>query len=112
VKLIVGALRYPEGEPSRQHANAPDDISDIDLTELTVELDAPIVVSSGRTARGALRIYNKGADPIVICTNGQVTAEVIDPEQWRSLAISLARKLCQATTSALLPARPLLFPSS
>jgi hypothetical protein len=46
---------------------------------MTVELDAPIIVSSGHTVRGALRIHNLRADTIVICTNGQVTAQVVDP---------------------------------
>ncbi len=46
---------------------------------MTVELDAPIVVASGQTVRGALRVHNLSANVIVICTNGQVTAQVADP---------------------------------
>ena len=46
---------------------------------MTVELEAPIVVASGHHTRGALRIHNTGTDPIVIATNGQVTAQVVDP---------------------------------
>ena len=79
VALVVGLLHYPGPEPPRQHANAPDDIAEMDPTVMTVELDAPIVVASGHHTRGALRIHNTGTDPIVIATNGQVTARVVDP---------------------------------
>jgi hypothetical protein len=79
VELVVGLLHYPGPEPPRQHANAPDDIAEMDPTVMTVELDAPIVVASGHHTRGALRIHNTGTDPIVIATNGQVTARVVDP---------------------------------
>jgi hypothetical protein len=79
VELVVGLLHYPGPEPPRQHANAPDDIAEVDPTVMTVELDAPIVVASGHHTRGALRIHNTGTDPIVIATNGQVTARVVDP---------------------------------
>ena len=46
---------------------------------MTVELDAPIVVASGPHVHGALRFHNLSADPIVIKTNGVVTAQVVDP---------------------------------
>jgi hypothetical protein len=77
VKLVVGMSPYPE-RPARRHS-APEDIPDLDPTVMTVELQAPIVVSSGSTVRGALRIHNLGADAIVIFTNGHVTAQVVDP---------------------------------
>ena len=79
VELVVGSLRYPQRQPRRQPAGAPDDIPDIDPRLMTVELDAPIVVASGRTVRGALRVHNLSANTIVILTNGQVTAQVVDP---------------------------------
>ncbi len=79
VELVVGFLRYPQRQPQRQHAGAPDDIPDMDRALMTVELDAPIVVKSGRTVRGALRVHNLSADAIVILTNGHVTAQVVDP---------------------------------
>ena len=55
VELVVGAFSYPDRKPQREHAGAPEDIPDMDLTLMTVELDAPIVVASGHTVRGALR---------------------------------------------------------
>ena len=79
VELVVGFLRYPQRQPQRQHTGAREDIPDMDPTLMTVELDAPIVVQTGRTVRGALRIHDLSADTIVICTNGQVTAQVVDP---------------------------------
>ena len=54
-------------------------LADIDPSELTVGLDAPIVVASGRNAQGGLRIHNLTADAVVLSTNGHVTAEVVDP---------------------------------
>jgi hypothetical protein len=79
VELVVGFLRYPQRQPRRQHAGAPEDIPDMDLTLMTVELDAPIVVQTGLTVRGALRVHNLSADTVVILTNGHVTAQVVDP---------------------------------
>jgi hypothetical protein len=79
VELIVGFLRYPERLPRRQRPSAPDVIPDLDPTLMSMELEAPIVVSSGRTAQGALRIDSLTTGGIVICTNGQVTAQVVDP---------------------------------
>ncbi|MGA2527654.1 MAG: hypothetical protein ABSG36_00675 [Acidimicrobiales bacterium] len=80
VELTVGAFRYPERQPLRQPASASDDIAEIDPSELTVELDAPVVVASGRTIMGALRVHNMSAHTSVIATNGQLTAEVVDPQ--------------------------------
>ena len=79
VKLVVGIGPYPERRPSRPRTGAPDDIRDMDPTLRTVELDAPIVVKSGRTVRGAVRVHNLSADTIVMWTNGHVTAQVVDP---------------------------------
>jgi hypothetical protein len=78
VKLVVGLRPYPEPQPRRQ-VGAPDHIPDMDPTVMSVALDASIAVSSGHTARGALRVHNMSADAIVTCTNGQVTAQVVDP---------------------------------
>ena len=79
VILVVGVLRYPECEPWREHSHGRGDLADIDPSELTVGLDAPIVVASGRNAQGGLRIHNLTADAVVLSTNGHVTAEVVDP---------------------------------
>ncbi|MGD0985797.1 MAG: hypothetical protein ABSA65_18610 [Acidimicrobiales bacterium] len=80
VELVVGFLRHPQRQPRRQHTGARDDIPDMDPKSMAVELDAPIIVASGRTVRVALRVHNLSADTIVICTNGQVTAQVLDPD--------------------------------
>ncbi len=83
VELVVGSLSYPERQPWRPRAiregrgriTTPGrPIPDIDPNEMTVELDAPIVVASGHHVHGALRVHNLSADPIVIKTKGVVTA--------------------------------------
>ena len=78
VELTVGAFGHPRRQLRRQLLSTSD-ISEMDPNELAVELDAPVVVASGHTVRGALRVNNMSADPVVICTNGQVTARVVDP---------------------------------
>jgi hypothetical protein len=69
---IIGIHRGRISTPGRP-------IPDIDPNEMTVELDAPVVVASGHHVHGALRVNNLSADPIVIKTNGVVTAQVVDP---------------------------------
>ena len=78
VKLVVGSLLYPSGERWRISPKT-DGITEMDPTEMTVTLDAPIVVASGHHVNGALRVHNLSADQIVIKTNGVVTAQVVDP---------------------------------
>jgi hypothetical protein len=78
VRLLVGFRRYPEQELSGG-MSAPDGVPEMDPTEMSVEIDAPIVVASGHTMRGALRVYNRSAHDIAVLTNGQVTAQVVDP---------------------------------
>jgi hypothetical protein len=85
VELVVGSLSYPERQPWRISTKT-DAISEMDPTEMTVELDAPIVVASGQNVRGALRVHNLSAAPIVIhgrqdpiLPNGKVVhAQVVD----------------------------------
>jgi hypothetical protein len=73
----------------------------------------PSSCPSGHTVRGALRIHNLRADTIVICTNGQVTAQVVDPRS-RAVVGGFAggQILPGVYFRALLPAKPLSFPSS
>jgi hypothetical protein len=48
--------------------------------EFEVGLEAEIVIVSGATKRGILRIHNRGAAEAIIETNGGVTARVVDPQ--------------------------------
>jgi len=75
VSLTVGALGYPEGEPPledrRQEESGPG---------IEVDLAQPVVVSSGHTVRTTLRVTNREAHELVLHTNGQLVARVLDPE--------------------------------
>lgn len=51
----------------------------LDTGEVAAELDGPAVVGSGRTLVHGLLLRNLTDRPLEIVTNGQVTAEVVDP---------------------------------
>lgn len=79
VDLTVGALPYPPGrQPRRPPATGqPPDL--LDPQEIAAELDGPAVVSSGQTLRHGLLLRNLTDRELQIATNGQVTADVVDP---------------------------------
>ena len=82
VDLTVGALPYPPGRPPRRARPRPpgEPADPLDPREAEAELDGPAVVRSGHTLRHRLLIRNHTGDELVIATNGQVTASVVDPE--------------------------------
>lgn len=79
VDLTVGALSYPPGrQPRRPPARGlPPDL--LDPQEIAAELDGAAVVSSGQTLRHGLLLRNLTDRELQIATNGQVTADVVDP---------------------------------
>jgi hypothetical protein len=78
VRLIVGALEYPTRQP--EYAPSADSAAlPVDPREMRVELDGPLAVRSGETVTHGLLLTNLTAEPIVVNTNGQLTADVIDP---------------------------------
>jgi hypothetical protein len=79
VKLTVGVLPYPPGrQPPRPPAiRPPADL--LDPHEIAAELAGPAVVSSGHTLRHGLLLTNRTGGELEIATNGQVTADVVDP---------------------------------
>jgi hypothetical protein len=83
VRLTVGALPYPPGRAPagpRERALSPRrPVELLDPAEVEAELDGPAVVRSGHTLRHGLMLRNLTEDEIVIATNGQVTAVVVDP---------------------------------
>lgn len=83
VDLTVGALPYPPGRPPRRPrpAGEPADerVALLDPAEAGAELDGPAVVRSGHTLRHGLLVRNRAGTELVIATNGQVTAVVVDP---------------------------------
>lgn len=74
VRLVVGVLGYPEGEPPpgdwRQTLAAPD---------IAVSLSEPLVVASGGNARATITVTNNEAWVIVVNTSGQLLGRVLDP---------------------------------
>jgi len=85
VELSVGAFPYPLGARSddkewRDPGSARPHLPLLPDGEFEVDLESEVVVSSGATVSGSLRVRNRGASVVVIETNGVVTARVIDPE--------------------------------
>ena len=64
---------------NRSGAVAPPPLPLLPLEEFKVSLEGEIVVESGGTTSGVLRIHNRGSAEAVIDTNGGVTARVVDP---------------------------------
>jgi hypothetical protein len=79
VELTVGALPFPPGRqpPHPPATGLPADL--LDPHETVTELDGPAVVRSGHTLRHGLLLRNRTARDLQIATNGQVTADVVDP---------------------------------
>ena len=84
VELVVGWLHYPDGARSmpvgsgsaKSRHPAPESLPN----ELSVSLDDDLVVRSGDNLKSTIRLHNHGQDDVVVLTNGQVTAPVVDPE--------------------------------
>ena len=85
VELTVGVFPYP---PSSEvddaavgdRATARPQLPLLPEDEFEVGLGGEIVVPSGGTVHGSLRLRNCGSAEVVIETNGGVTARVVDPE--------------------------------
>lgn len=79
VDLTVGAQPYPSGSRPRSLGGrlnipppaAPDQVG--------IELDGPLTVRAGHTARHGLLVTNRTGTDLAISTNGQLTAVVVDP---------------------------------
>ncbi len=84
VDLTVGYLHFPDrqwldhsGQPRRARPEGRAPLLDPD--EISVSLDDELQARSGYDFRSGLVVRNLGADDVVVRTNGQVTAAVIDP---------------------------------
>ncbi|MGH9069664.1 MAG: hypothetical protein ACRDX8_00510 [Acidimicrobiales bacterium] len=81
VRLVVGFLRYPQQTREREPIEpGRDRVPDLDPAEAAVELDGPLAVRSGYTANHALWLTNLGGPELSVDTNGQLTADVVDPD--------------------------------
>ena len=86
VDLTVGLLAYPAREPRWPlPGRSPAEL--LDLQQVTVDLDGPALVRSGHTARHGLLVHNLTGENLEIATNGQVTAEIVEPETGRMVGI-------------------------
>jgi hypothetical protein len=84
VELRVGVFPYPPAPGTDDQQKGPPAAARPKLPllpseEFEVGLEGEIVVSSGGTKGGVLRIHNRGSTESVIETNGGVTARVVDP---------------------------------
>jgi hypothetical protein len=85
VDLTVGFLHFPDrqwldhaGRPRR--ARRPEDrVPLLDPDQISVSLDEVLEARTGYDFRAGLVVRNLGAEDVVVRTNGQVTAAVIDP---------------------------------
>src|SRR5215471_5925629 len=79
IDLTVGALPYPPGCQA-PHPPAPGQLPDLlNPHEAAADLDGPAVVSSGHTLQHGLLLRNLTGHELRIATNGQITADVVDP---------------------------------
>jgi hypothetical protein len=85
VNLTVGYLHYPDrallrfdGTPLERAM--PDRPPLLPVDRAVVSVPEHLHVRSGRHRQSELEVHNRGADDIVVLTNGMVTAMVVDPE--------------------------------
>jgi hypothetical protein len=85
VELRVGVFPYPPVPGADHWEKGPPAVAGPQLPllpseEFEASLEGEIVVVSGETNRGVLRIHNRGSAEATIDTNGAVTARVVDPQ--------------------------------
>jgi hypothetical protein len=84
IDITVGYLHYPDcqfsGLLGQLFANSSQRRPEVLPDAFRVALEDPLEVRSGANSRGAMRLINDGPAEVVVQTNGQVTAVVIDPE--------------------------------
>jgi hypothetical protein len=85
VELRVGALSYPP-DPDASAVLGDRPANPVaDPTQIRVELDRPLSIASGDTARHGLLLTNLTQEAVTVATNGQLTAQVADPSTGRSV---------------------------
>jgi hypothetical protein len=86
VQLRVGALSYPL-DPNMAVASSSDRPANpvADPTQLRIELDGPLSIASGHTARHRLLLTNLTDQAVTVHTNGQLTAHIADPKTSRAI---------------------------
>ena len=82
VHLVVGALSYPSRTLPRALHERPT-VPELDSADVAAELDGPLSIRSGHTEHHGLLVHNSREEEVGIATNGQLTAEVVDPATGR-----------------------------
>ena len=80
VNLTVGALPYPHGRQPQHPPRTGEPADLLDPHETATEVGGLAVVSSGHTLRHSLLLRNLTDRELLIATNGQITAVIVDPQ--------------------------------
>lgn len=84
VDLTVGYLHYPDRTwPHPLPGTATDPVALVEPGSIDVSIAGPAEIRSGYDLVSELVVANRGADELVVNTNGQVTAHVVDPRSGR-----------------------------
>jgi hypothetical protein len=83
VNLRVGAFTFPLDPDQPHRRRAEKSLPTIDPTEIRVELAGPLSVRSGHTTTHPLKVTNLGTNELVVKTNGDIAAEVVDPDSGK-----------------------------
>ncbi|GGM18769.1 hypothetical protein [Nakamurella endophytica] len=80
VTLQVGALRYPPDPAATPLRASFPSLPVMDPGRADIRLQAELTVTRGATVRTAVVLTNRSASPLEVQTNGQLTAQILDPE--------------------------------
>jgi hypothetical protein len=84
--LKVGYLRYPSRSFDPHTEEVLKSLPKLELlASLDVSVDEPVVVRSGYSVSGSVRIHNHRDYQIVLKTNGTLTARIVDPDSGESV---------------------------
>lgn len=82
VDLTVGFLRYPDGSYRESFGVLTARLEPTSLLQedLRIVVEERLEVQSGANLRSAVQVFNDSSQEVVVHTNGQITARVVDPE--------------------------------
>jgi hypothetical protein len=115
VSLRVGALPYPPAPagasqdpygPMLREPVAPDHR----IEGMRVALDGPLQVTSGATVEHGLLVTNEGLQPFTVNTNGQLTAQIIDPSDGTHVGGSAGAQRMPLVAFTIVPGKTTRIP--
>lgn len=113
VDLTVGALHYPERQkiwPGGAPPPPPAPVPPLPVDQLSVSLDAPVVVASGDTLSSHLRVHNHGLSPEAVVTNGTITSRIVDPATGQVVGGYAGARILPRVVFEIAPAQSKLIP--